>query len=172
MSLAAAPCGDERSVSREERRRACGERRKARRKSDALSFVFLFLPRKLCIDRSKNTSKKLSFFFFASFNSREEKKQTMLASARPRAPLAHAAPGRGRRAVRAAAAAPTPPPSPKKKEAKKSAPAAAAALISSASLAASFVTPLASHAAAAAAPEAAVDGAVNSVVEVVKVRVF
>lgn len=97
----------------------------------------------------------------------------MLVSARPRAPLAHAAATRSssnsRNAVRVAAAAAAPPPSPPKKPKKSgTAAAASAALISSASLAA--VSPLASHAADAGAPEAAVDGAVNGVVEVVKVR--
>lgn len=144
-------------------------------KRDALSF---FSSKSYAFNRSK-IKKNIFFLSFDSSTSRG-KKQTMLASARPRAPLAHAAAarssssssrGRGRSTVRAAAATPTPPPSPKKKEEKESASAAAAALISSASLAA-FVTPLASHAAAAAAaPEAAVDGAVNSVVEVVKVRI-
>lgn len=142
-------------------------------KSDALSFFF---SKSYAFNRSK-IKKNIFFLSFDSSTSRG-KKQTMLASARTRAPLAHAAAarssssrGRGRSTVRAAAATPTPPPSPKKKEEKESASAAAAALISSASLAA-FVTPLASHAAAAAAaPEAAVDGAVNSVVEVVKVRI-
>ena len=144
-------------------------------KSDALSFFF---PQKVMHSIDRKSKKNIFFLSFDSSTSRG-KKQTMLASARPRAPLAHAAAarsssssrGRGRSTVRAAAATPTPPPSPKKKDEKESASAAAAALISSASLAA-FVTPLASHAAAtAAAPEAAVDGAVNSVVEVVKVRV-